>query len=146
MDALTQPSIETIVEDFSFLEEWDDRYRYLIELGRRLAPLPEAAHNAANKVNGCASQVWLQTDIRNAAGGKRLEFMGDSDALIVKGLVAVAIAIFSGKTPAEIEAIDAEAVFDRLGLAGHLSTQRSNGLRALVQRIKAEARAQRAGV
>jgi cysteine desulfuration protein SufE len=144
MDALTQPSIETILEDFSFLEEWDDRYRYLIELGRRLAPLPEAAHNAANKVNGCASQVWLQTDIRAGAGGKRLDFMGDSDALIVKGLVAVAIAIFSGKSPAEIEAIDAEAVFDRLGLAGHLSTQRSNGLRALVQRMKAEARAERA--
>ncbi len=146
MDAQASPSIETIVEDFSFLEEWDDRYRYLIELGRRMPPLPAEAHNAANKVNGCASQVWLQTDIRRGEDAPRLDFAGDSDALIVKGLVAVAIALFSGKTPAEIETIDAEAIFDRLGLAGHLSTQRSNGLRALVQRIKAEARAQRVGV
>jgi cysteine desulfuration protein SufE len=146
MDAQASQSIDAIIEDFAFLDEWDDRYRYLIELGRRLEPLPEAAHNAANKVTGCASQVWLQTDVVRGQGEPRLDFAGDSDALIVKGLVAVAIALFSGRTPAEIEKIDAESVFDRLGLAGHLSTQRSNGLRALVQRIKAEARAQRVGV
>jgi cysteine desulfuration protein SufE len=144
MDARANPTIETILEDFAFLEEWDDRYRYIIELGRRLPPLPEEAHNAANKVEGCASQVWLKTEVDRTADAPRMEFAGDSDALIVKGLVAIALALFSGKTPEEIERIDAEAVFDRLGLAGHLSTQRSNGLRALVRRIKAEARAQRA--
>ena len=88
MDARANPTIETILEDFAFLEEWDDRYRYIIELGRRLPPLPEEAHNAANKVEGCASQVWLKTEVDRTADAPRMEFAGDSDALIVKGLVA----------------------------------------------------------
>ena len=108
--------IEQIVEDFAFLDEWDDRYRYLIELGRSLAPLPPEAHSADNKVQGCASQVWLQKTLRREHDALHLDFTGDSDAMIVRGLVAIVIALFSGRTPDEIETIDAEAVFARLGL------------------------------
>ena len=130
-----------IIENFEFLDDWDDRYRYLIELGRTLAPLPEAAHNETNRVRGCASQVWLETHVdKDDAGEPRLTFLGDSDAHIVRGLVALTLAIFSGRTASAILAADAHAVFDRLGLGAHLTPQRSNGLRSMVERIKADAR------
>ncbi|MCX5479190.1 SufE family protein [Kaistia geumhonensis] len=141
MDTPALPSIETIIDDFAFLDEWEDRYRYLIELGRQLPPLADEAHNDANRVQGCASQVWLQKSLREGKDGRRLDFEGDSDALIVRGLVAIVIALFSGRTPAEILSTDAEAVFARLGLKDHLSQQRSNGLRSMVARIRAEAAA-----
>jgi cysteine desulfuration protein SufE len=134
--------IEEIIDNFSLLEDWDDRYRYLIELGRELPPLAESAHNNANKVQGCASQVWLDTDVRpNGADGPVLTFVGDSDAHIVRGLIAILFATFSGKTAKSILAIDALALFEKLGLREHLTPQRSNGFRAMVERIRAEANA-----
>ena len=136
------PDIEEILDNFSVLDDWDDRYRYLIELGRELSPLAQSAHNAANKVQGCASQVWLDTSVRpNGAGGPVLTFTGDSDAHIVRGLIAVLFAIFSGKTAKDNLAIDALALFERMGLREHLTPQRSNGFRSMVDRIHAEARA-----
>ena len=138
----SSPSLDDIIADFGFLDDWEDRYRYVIELGKQLTPLPEEDHTAANKVRGCASQVWLATRSEAADDGQlRLFFTGDSDAMIVRGLVAIAIAIFSGKTPAEIIRTDAEAIFDKLDLRAHLTAQRSNGLRALVDRIKSDAAA-----
>jgi cysteine desulfuration protein SufE len=132
--------IDDIISDFGLLDDWDERYRYIIELGKKLVPLPDAERTDANKVRGCASQVWLWTRLEPRDGDKTLRFVGDSDALIVRGLVAIALTIFDGKTPAEIEAIDAEAIFDRLDLRAHLTSQRSNGLRSLVDRIKRDAR------
>jgi cysteine desulfuration protein SufE len=132
-------SIDQVVADFELLDDWEDRYRYVIELGRGLPPLPEAERTDANKVRGCASQVWLSTHESSRDGRLRLVFRGDSDALIVKGLVAIVIALFDGKTPDEIRTTDAEALFSELDLRSHLTTQRSNGLRALVDRIKADA-------
>jgi cysteine desulfuration protein SufE len=134
-------TIDRISQDFALLDEWEDRYRYVIELGRTLAPFPESERIPENKVRGCASQVWLVTTVDSAAGEPRLHFVGDSDAHIVRGLVAIAIALFDGKTPREILKTDAQAVFDRLGLSQHLTAQRSNGLRSLVERIKADAEA-----
>jgi cysteine desulfuration protein SufE len=135
-------AIDEILENFALLEEWDDRYRYVIELGRTLAPLPDEAHVDANKVQGCASQVWLVTHKKpNGAAGPVLTFEGDSDAHIVRGLIAILFALYSGKTAKEIVEIDALAVFDRLGLRENLTPQRSNGLRSMIQRIQAEARA-----
>ena len=135
-------AIDDILENFVLLEEWDDRYRYVIELGRTLAPLPEAAHVDANKVQGCASQVWLVTHKKpNGAAGPVLTFEGDSDAHIVRGLIAILFALYSGKTAREIVETDALAVFDRMGLRENLTPQRSNGLRSMIQRIQAEARA-----
>lgn len=135
-------SLDEIVANFELLDEWDDRYRYLIELGRTLAPLPEEAHSDANKVRGCASQVWLETSVEGEPGeAARLTFRGDSDAHIVRGLVALAIAIHSGHTAREILATDAFAIYERLGLAAHLTPQRSNGVRAMMERIKSDARA-----
>ena len=134
--------IEEIIDNFSVLDDWDDRYRYLIELGRELPPLAEAAHNDANKVQGCASQVWLDTDVHaNGADGPVLTFVGDSDAHIVRGLIAILFAIFSGKTAKSILATDALALFEKIGLREHLTPQRSNGFRAMVERIRAEANA-----
>ncbi|MDQ0469708.1 SufE family protein [Labrys wisconsinensis] len=130
------PAIADIVENFGFLDEWEDRYRYLIELGRLLEPLPEGARTAENKVQGCVSQVWLLT----GASDGRLFFQGDSDAHIVKGLVAILIALFSGKPAAEILATDALKVFRDLGLEEHLTPQRSNGLKSMVERMRADAR------
>jgi len=133
---------EEIIENFSLLEEWDDRYRYLIELGRALPPLPEAARNEANKVRGCASQVWLSTSIRpNGAGGPVLTFEGDSDAHIVRGLIAVLFALYSGKSAREILDSDAIVLFEQLGLREHLTPQRSNGFRSMVDRIRRDASA-----
>jgi cysteine desulfuration protein SufE len=135
-------AIDEIIENFELLDQWDDRYRYVIELGRTLAPLPEAAHNEINKVRGCASQVWLITHVKpDGSGGPRLSFQGDSDAHIVRGLIAILFALYSDKPAQEILATDAFAVFDRLGLSANLTPQRSNGLRAMVERIKAEAKA-----
>jgi len=134
--------IDEILENFEFLDEWEDRYRYLIELGRTLEPLPPEAHNAANKVQGCASQVWLETKITGEAEGEPvLHFRGDSDAHIVRGLVALTLALYSDRPANEIVATEAAPIFDRLGFAQHLTPQRSNGLRSMVDRIKAEARA-----
>ena len=136
------PEIEEIVDNFSVLDDWDDRYRYLIELGRELPPLTPAAHNDANKVQGCASQVWLDTDVRpDGAGGPILTFAGDSDAHIVRGLIAILFAIYSGKHAKDILATDAITLFERMGLREHLTPQRSNGFRSMVERIRSDARA-----
>jgi cysteine desulfuration protein SufE len=134
--------IEEIIDNFSVLDDWDDRYRYLIELGRELDPLAAAAHSEANKVQGCASQVWLDTDVRpNGASGPVLTFKGDSDAHIVRGLIAILFAIFSGQHAKDILAQDALVLFERMGLREHLTPQRSNGFRSMVERIRADARA-----
>jgi cysteine desulfuration protein SufE len=133
-------TIDEIIDDFSVLDQWEDRYRYIIELGRKLEPLPEAERTPANKVQGCASQVWLSTHI-TTNGAPRFHFRGDSDALIVRGLIALLIALYSGKTAQEIESIDAESIFERLELGSHLTSQRSNGLRSMVARIRSDARA-----
>jgi cysteine desulfuration protein SufE len=134
--------IDDIVEDFALLDEWDDRYRYVIELGRALPSLPESAHTDENKVQGCASQVWLLSHVDpNGAEGPVMTFEGDSDAHIVRGLVAILIALYSGKGAREILATDALALFDRIGLRENLTPQRSNGLRSMVERIRTEAAA-----
>jgi cysteine desulfuration protein SufE len=133
-------SIDEIIENFDLLEEWDDRYRYLIELGRALPALPEAARNDANKVQGCASQVWLSTSIKpDGAAGPVLTFEGDSDAHIVRGLIAVLFALYSGKGAKDILSTDAIKLFEKLGLREHLTPQRSNGFRSMVERIRRDA-------
>jgi cysteine desulfuration protein SufE len=133
--------LQEIVGNFDVLDEWDDRYRYLIELGRELEPLPEDAHTDVNKVRGCASQVWLETTVGDNGSGRILTLRGDSDAHIVRGLIALIFALYSGKAPAEILETEAQPLFERLDLAAHLTPQRSNGVRAMVERIKADARA-----
>lgn len=135
-------AIDDIIENFAVLDEWDDRYRYVIELGRTLAPLPDDARSEANKVQGCASQVWLDTSVKpNGAAGPTLMFAGDSDAHIVRGLIAILFALYSGKPARDILSTDAVALFDKLGLREHLTPQRSNGFRSMVERIKSDARA-----
>ncbi|KQT88216.1 SufE family protein [Aurantimonas sp. Leaf443] len=131
-------TFEEITADFEYLDDWEDRYRYLIELGRALPPMPEGTQDEAHKVRGCVSQVWLDS-VSDGASPPRLTFTGESDAHIVRGLVAVALALFSGRSAPEILAVDAEAAFARLGLKEHLTPQRSNGLRSMVGRIKADA-------
>jgi cysteine desulfuration protein SufE len=133
--------IDEIIDNFSLLDEWDDRYRYLIELGKTLAPLSESDRTGINKVQGCASQVWLSTKVRpNGSRGPVLEFVGDSDAHIVRGLIAVLLALFSGRHARDVLATDAIATFERLGLREHLTPQRSNGFRSMVERIRSDAR------
>ena len=133
-------AFDEILDNFTLLDQWDDRYRYVIELGRTLPPLADAAHVEANKVQGCASQVWLVTHKKpNGAGGPVLTFEGDSDAHIVRGLIAILFALYSGKTAKQIIETDALSVFDRLGLRENLTPQRSNGLRSMIERIRAEA-------
>lgn len=133
--------IDEIKDNFALLDDWDDRYRYVIELGRTLDPMPEAEHSAANKVQGCASQVWLaRTLSHNDANEPILSYLGDSDAHIVRGLIAILLTLYSDRTPKDILAIDAGAVFNELGFADHLTPQRSNGLRAMVERIRTDAR------
>jgi cysteine desulfuration protein SufE len=135
-------AIDEIIENFTLLDEWDDRYRYVIELGRTLPPLAESAHVDGNKVRGCASQVWLITHVKpNGSAGPVLSFEGDSDAHIVRGLIAILFALYSGKSAREILAIDSLALFDRIGLRENLTPQRSNGLRSMVERIRTEAKA-----
>jgi cysteine desulfuration protein SufE len=134
-------NLEDIVEDFNLLDDWEDRYRYLIELGRTLEPLEEAAHNDKNKVLGCVSQVWLVTKVdADQSGEPVLTFRGDSDAHIVRGLVALVLGMYSGKSPSKILATDAQELFKKLGLSAHLTPQRSNGVRSMVERIKSDAR------
>ena len=145
MDTLTDTrqisSFDEIRADFEFLDDWEDRYRYVIELGRRLEPLPECERSAANKVQGCVSQVWLSTKVDPNGGSPRLSFVGDSDAHIVRGLIAILFALYSGKPAREILDTDAVALFEKLALREHLTPQRSNGFRSMVERIKSDARA-----
>ena len=125
-------------DEFELLGDWEERYRYVIELGRELAPLTDAERSEANKVRGCASQVWLVTEM---APDRRLTFRGDSDAHIVRGLIAILLRLYSGRRAADILAFDAKAAFEQLGLAGALSAQRSNGLASMVARIRRDAEA-----
>lgn len=134
-------TIDEIRDNFELLEEWDDRYRYVIELGRTLEPMSEAEHSAANKVQGCASQVWLSLKTsRDPDIAPVLTYVGDSDAHIVRGLIAILLTLYSGRKPQDILDTDAIAVFDELGFREHLTPQRSNGLRAMVERIRRDAR------
>src|SRR5690606_22699444 len=126
-----------IAENLSYLDDWEDRYKYIIELGQALPPLADAEKNAATKVNGCVSQVWLVSE----RDGPLLTYRGESDAMIVRGLAAILIALYSGRPPRDIAAAAATAIFDELGLRDHHSTQRSNGLVAMVNRMRSEARA-----
>ncbi len=133
---------ETIRDDFASLDDWEDRYRYVIELGHTLEPLSEAAHNEINKVRGCVSQVWLEDEDRTSAGGQTiLHYRGDSDSHIVRGLVALAVALFSDRAPEQILAVDPLGAFRALGLEQHPTLQRSNGMRAMIERIRADAAA-----
>ncbi len=132
--------IEDIIENFEFLDDWEDRYRYVIELGREMPNLPAEACTDANKVQGCVSQVWLVSSVEKGEDGKvRLTYQGDSDAFIVRGLVAILLAMVSGKTAHAILDLDVEAEFARMGLREHLTPQRSNGLTSMVNRIRRDA-------
>ena len=129
-------ALDDLAEEFTLLGEWEDRYRYIIDLGRTLEPLTDDEHTDANKVRGCASQVWLVTEPE--AGGL-LRFRGDSDAHIVRGLIAILLRLYSDRSPAEILAVDANGAYERLGLSGALTAQRSNGLFSMVERIRRDA-------
>ncbi len=133
--------IDEIIDNFELLDDWEDRYRYVIELGRQLEPLGETDYDEANKVRGCVSQVWLVSTPQGPTDDPVLVFRGDSDAHIVRGLVAILIALYSGRRAGEIAELDIEPVFDRLGLREHLTPQRSNGLFSMVARVRAEAAA-----
>jgi cysteine desulfuration protein SufE len=132
-------NIEDIIENFSYLDDWEDRYKYVIELGKELEPMPEALQVDANKVRGCTSQVWLATSVRERDGEPVLHFLGNSDAHIVRGLVCITLAIYNDKTAREIADLDAEAIFQKIQLRDHISAQRSNGLNSMLQRIRADA-------
>ena len=134
---MATPAFEEIAETFAFLDDWEDRYRHVIELGKAMPPMDPALHVPATKVEGCASQVWIMPRIE----GGRFDFQGDSDALIVRGLIAVLHALYAGLPAAEVGRVDAAAELGRLGLDAHLSAQRSNGLRAMVARIRDSAAA-----
>ena len=136
-------TLQEIIDDFAFLEEWEDRYRYVIELGKALPDLSEDKRTAANKVQGCASQVWLVSHTEGGAD-PLMTFEGDSDAHIVRGLVAIVLAIYSGKPASEVARTDALETFRKIGMIEHLSAQRANGLRSMVARIQAEAAARMA--
>lgn len=129
-------SFEELVETFEFMDDWEDRYRYVIDLGKALPPMDDSLKNAATKVDGCASQVWIAPEIEGEGADRRLTFIGDSDAMIVKGLIAVLRVLLNGKPPAEIAKTDALAAFAELGMDQHLSAQRSNGLRAMIERLR----------
>jgi len=133
--------IEDIIENFDLLDDWEDKYRYLIELGGALPELEGSQHTDENKVQGCVSQVWLVTHIENKDGSPHLFFTGDSDAHIVKGLIAISFAIFSGKSAQQILDTDALEIFAKIGLNDHLTPQRSNGLASMVKRIRQDAEA-----
>jgi len=141
MDAVneTASSFEEILTDFELLDDWEDRYRYVIELGRRLEPLSERERTPANKVQGCVSQVWLSTHVDRSGNHPRLNFVGDSDAHIVRGLIAILFSLYSGKTADEIVRIDPGERLGLLHLNEHLTPQRSNGLMAMVRRIRTDA-------
>ncbi|MCF6316155.1 MAG: SufE family protein [Marinosulfonomonas sp.] len=129
-------AFEDIAENFEFLDDWEDRYRFVIDLGKAMAPLEDAFKVQATKVEGCASQVWLVPQLEGEGAGAVFRFRGDSDAMIVRGLVAVLNAMFNGLTVAEVLKVDAGGELARLQLNDHLSAQRSNGLRAMVERIR----------
>jgi cysteine desulfuration protein SufE len=135
-------AVEQLIGDFELLDDWEDRYRYVIELGRDLQPLDDDQRTQANKVQGCVSQVWLETNVDTSNPiVPVLSFVGDSDAHIVRGLIAILFTIFSGRTAIEIRDTDALAILRRIGLEDHLTPQRSNGLRSMVERIHNEAAA-----
>ena len=134
---MATPAFESLVEDFAYLDDWEDRFRHVIELGKAMPPMDEALKVPATKVEGCASQVWIQPSVQ----GERFDFQGDSDALIVRGLIAVLHALYSGLPVEEVPKVDAPAELGRLGLDAHLSAQRSNGLRAMIKRIRDTAEA-----
>ncbi|MEM1300021.1 MAG: SufE family protein [Pseudomonadota bacterium] len=138
------PPFDEIAENLELFDGWEDRYRYIIELGRDMGDLPEARRTDAVKVEGCASQVWLVPELVDTADGQVLRFEGDSDAMIVRGLIAVLVTLASGRTVAEIRAMDIRAELGKLQLEQALSAQRSNGLRAMVDRINDIARAAKA--
>lgn len=138
---LSDTSLEDVLDTFEFLDDWEERYRYVIDLGRKLPPLADAEMTDEFKVRGCQSQVWL---IPHVGADGRIDLKGDSDAHIVKGLVALMLLIFSGKTAEEILATDARGILDRLGLSSHLSPMRANGLFSMVERIRQIAEAAKA--
>jgi cysteine desulfuration protein SufE len=142
---MASPAFEEIAETFQFLDDWEDRYRHVIELGRAMPPLDEAFRVPATKVQGCASQVWILPQIEGRGPGAVFDFQGESDAMIVRGLIAILHALFGGLTVAEVGRVDAPAELGRLGLTDHLSSQRSNGLRAMVERIRSVAAAAAVG-
>ena len=142
MTAPIEDVLDDLTAEFDLLGDWDERYRYVIDLGRTLAPLSDAERTDANKVRGCASQVWL---VRDPAEAGRLSFRGDSDAHIVRGLIAILLRLYSGQTADAILTFDAKAGFERLGLSGALSAQRSNGLFSMVERVRRDAAAMKAG-
>ena len=131
--------IDEIIENFQFLEDWDDRYKYLIELGEMLEPFPAEEQTRENKVQGCVSQVWVISQ-KSDDPDPVLSFMGESDAHIVRGLIAITLALFSNKPASWILACDEKAVFDQINLSEHITPQRSNGLKSLIERIKADAK------
>ncbi|MEL6953181.1 MAG: SufE family protein [Pseudomonadota bacterium] len=138
---MARDAFEEIAETFDFLDDWEERYRHVIELGKEMDPLDPAQQVPATKVEGCASQVWIVPEIEGQGAEAVLRFTGSSDAMIVRGLIAVLRALYSGATAREVLAIDAQAELARLGLNDHLSAQRSNGLRAMVERIRGLAKA-----
>jgi cysteine desulfuration protein SufE len=133
--------LDELKADFELLDDWEDRYRHVIELGKSLAPLPEIFRTPAHKVRGCASQVWIVSTASGDSTNPVLDFVGDSDALIVKGLIAIAFMIYDGKTASGILATDAAPILNELGLSGHLTQQRSNGFASMIERMKSDARA-----
>ncbi len=139
---MTEPgaaaALEHLAEEFQLFDDWEERYRYIIDLGRTLEPLSEAEHADENKVRGCASQVWLVTE---PGPGGALHFRGDSDAHIVRGLIAILLKLYSDRSPEDILAVDAQGAYERLGLSGALTAQRSNGLFSMVERIRRDAHA-----
>ncbi len=141
---MASPAFEDIAETFAFLDDWEDRYRHVIEMGRAMPPLDDAFRVPATRVDGCASQVWLVPRVEGEGAGATFEFDGDSDAMIVKGLIAILHALYAGEDVGRVPAIDAHAELARLGLDDHLSAQRSNGLRAMIERIRAVAARQAA--
>ena len=138
-------AFEEIAETFEFLDDWEDRYRHVIELGKAMPALDPALRVPATKVDGCASQVWIMPQIDGQGPQARFDFQGESDAMIVRGLIAVLHALYSGLTVAEVARVDAGAELSRLGLNDHLSAQRSNGLRAMIARIHGLAEAEIGG-
>lgn len=131
-------SIESIIDDFAFLDDWEDRYRYVIELGKALPPLTDAERTDANKVRGCASQVWIVRDVQDG-DDPVMSYRGDSDAHIVRGLIAILLALYSGQKASRVLEIDAEEQFRTIGLRDHLTAQRANGLASMINRIRKDA-------
>ncbi len=132
---MVNTALQNLLDDFEFLTDWEDRYMHVIDLGKQLPPMPSEEKNESTKVKGCVSQVWL-VHRQSSDIPKKFIFRGDSDAHIVKGLVAIVLSIYSGLTSKEIQAVDIDAILTKLGLEEHLSPQRSNGLRAMIKRIK----------